>query len=100
MRKHIQGLLQPNPENRLGAKNFSDLKSHTYFNNVTWTKFGYTHESPLAPFAAAERDTILAAEEELKEAGISPVGVEVTDNWNVAYVGGGWDGEIDISTTV
>lgn len=109
----VEALLQPVPENRLGmkggGKDLIDLKAHVFFKGINWNTLGSPSDkpSPLLEAAKAELEVILnppidpdeldgaEAAEALK--GVPP---EVIDNWNSAYVGSGWDEEIDVSCPV
>lgn len=92
----IDSLIISNANDRLGVKNINELKSHTYFQNINWLSLqSETYTSPL----------IVSVKEELKEAlipnGDEPnIPTDITDNWNSAYVGNGWDEEVDITSPI
>lgn len=44
----IRGLLEPNPEKRLGSKSADDVKNHPFFKEVDWSKVG-TYHPPYVP---------------------------------------------------
>jgi len=102
----VEALLQPEPEKRLGMKGegLSELKKHPYFKGVNWNTLGSAGDkpSPLLEATKAEMESVLSAAADLDEDGepIGGVPPEVVDNWNSAYVGSGWDEEIDVSCPV
>lgn len=84
----IQSLLQSNPSKRLGAAGMLDIKNHPYFAKIRWQGL-HQEPSPLLSIMTAEKDKLhwsAAAQS------------KVQDLWSVAYVGSGWDHEVDTAT--
>lgn len=58
-RSLIGGLLKFNPKERLGAKSFSDLKSHAFFKSIDFEQLSQQKlRSPMEAFALRNREDI------------------------------------------